>query len=173
MIAEFPAMRTDRLLLRPLREADRRTVIEIQTDPRTNRFNPNPPDLDETVGKFEHWLSHWAEYGFGYVAVIERETGEFLGIGGLQVRDFAGEDVLNLYYRFRPSAWGKGYASEMATTVVDWAEREVPKRPVVISVAHDNVPSIRVAERLGFTDYIESQYDGTLSRHYRREWPKN
>jgi RimJ/RimL family protein N-acetyltransferase len=173
MIAEFPSTHTDRLLLRPLRESDRQTVISIQTDPRTNVFNPNPPDLDETVGKFEHWLAHWAEYGFGYLAVIERETGEFLGIGGVQVRDFAGEEVLNLYYRFQPSAWGKGYASEMAAAVVDWAEREVPKRPVVISVALSNEPSLRVVERLGFTDYVESVYDGALSRHYRRKWPKH
>jgi RimJ/RimL family protein N-acetyltransferase len=169
MIAELTELRTARLLLRPLAEADRRTVLEIQTDPRTNQFNPRPPSEAEAFSKFDHWLTHWAEYGFGYLAVIETATGAFLGIAGPQIRDFAGELMLNLYYRFHPSAWGQGFATETAAAVVDWAERELPRYPVLISVAVDNKPSIKVAERLGFTHYTESEYDGALSRHYRRD----
>ncbi|WP_158888304.1 GNAT family N-acetyltransferase [Amycolatopsis anabasis] len=168
MITEFTEIRTERLVLRPLREADRPTVLEIQTDPRTNEFNPRPPTVEETEQKFAYWLDHWRRYGFGYLVVLEAATGKVLGLGGVQVRQHAGADVLNLYYRFRPAAWGQGYASEMAAAVVDWAERELPERPVLISISVGNKPSIRVAERLGFTCFLEDMYDGALSRHYRK-----
>ena len=81
----------------------------------------------------------WAEDGFGYVAVIEAATGEFTGVGGVQLREFDGEKILNLYYRFRPEFWGRGYASEMAAAVVGWAERELPRYPVQITVGVANV----------------------------------
>jgi RimJ/RimL family protein N-acetyltransferase len=165
---EFADIRTPRLVLRPLAEADRANVLEIQNDPRANRFNPHPPTAGETHRKFTYWLTHWREFGFGYLAVVETGSEELIGVSGVQLRDHAGEQMLNLYYRLRPSAWGHGFASEAAAATVDWAERELPQYPVIISVAVDNTPSLRVAERLGFSRYVEADYDGALSRHYRR-----
>jgi RimJ/RimL family protein N-acetyltransferase len=159
---------TMRLLLRALRKSDERAVLEIQNDPRTNEFNPHPPSEAVTRRKLREWLRHWAEQGYGYLAITETGADQIIGIGGVQARQFHGEKVLNLYYRFRPSAWEKGYASEATAAIVEWAEREIPERPVVISVNVLNKPSWRVAERLGFTTFVEEQYDGALSRHYRR-----
>lgn len=38
----------------------------------------------------------------------------------------------------------------MARAAVEWAEREGPGAPVVVITTRDNLPSIRLAERLGF-----------------------
>jgi len=38
---------------------------------------------------------------------------------------------------------------------------------VLASVSVDNKPSLRVAERLGLTEYTEEFYEGAFSRHYR------
>ncbi len=165
---------TERLVLRPFVEADRQAVVDIQTDPRTNRFNPDPPDVAGTLLVFDSWLAHWAEFGYGYLAVRERGSPEVpdgadvIGMTGVRVRDFHGEKVLNLAYRFRPSAWGKGYAEEATRAAVEWAEREVAGVPVLISVAVANKPSLRVVEKLGFREYVEEDYEGALSRHFRR-----
>jgi RimJ/RimL family protein N-acetyltransferase len=164
---ELADLRTERLFLRALHENDERAVLEIQTDPRTNEFN-RPLSAAETTRKLRDWLRHWAQHGYGYLAITEAGADEILGLGGVQAREFHGEKVLNLYYRFRPSAWGKGYASEAAAAIIEWAERELPERPVVISVNVRNRPSRRVIERLGFTNFVEEQYDGALTRHYRR-----
>ncbi|MDR2986028.1 MAG: GNAT family N-acetyltransferase [Nocardiopsaceae bacterium] len=165
---------TERLVLRRFLEADRQAVVEIQCDPETNRFNPSPPDVATTHTTFDSWLAHWEEFGFGYLAVRERDRPEsadgsdLIGVAGVRRREFRGEQVLNLAYRFRPSAWGKGYALESSRAAVEWAEREIPEIPVLISVNVTNVPSLRVAEKLGFTNYDEEEYDGALSRHFRR-----
>ncbi|SDX66737.1 Protein N-acetyltransferase, RimJ/RimL family [Amycolatopsis xylanica] len=168
MTIKFGDLATARLLLRQVRETDRQAVVEIQTDPEANRFHPEPPDEQAAVKELGNWLEHWTEYGYGYVAVLEAGSDEIIGIGGIRHRRFHGRRVLNLYYRFRPSAWGKGYALETARAIVDWAERELPEFPVVISAAEVNEPSWRLAERLGFTDYVVEPYAGLMTRHYRR-----
>jgi RimJ/RimL family protein N-acetyltransferase len=164
----FTDIETDRLLLRPLHEADRQAMVDIHTDPRTNRFHPDPPDVPRASAMFSEWLAHWAEHGFGYPAVLERGGTEVIGMCGVRLREFHGGKVLNLGYRFRPSAWGKGYAVEAGEAVLEWCARELPSVPVLASVSIANKPSLRVAERLGFTEYTEEMYDGAMSRHYRR-----
>ena len=174
MVGGVTEIVTERLVLRHFVEADRQAVVEIQCDPDTNRHNPRPPDTGTTLAMFDSWLEHWETYGYGYLAVREQgrpEAGDgsdVIGMTGVRHREFRGEKVLNLAYRFRPTAWGKGYAVEAARAAVEWAEREIPAIPVLISVAVTNTPSLRVVEKLGFTEYVEEEYDGAVSRHFRR-----
>ncbi|MBB2936189.1 RimJ/RimL family protein N-acetyltransferase [Amycolatopsis bartoniae] len=164
----FSEIRTERLLLRRLTEADRADVVRIQTDPRTNVHHPRPPDEEESDAKFDSWLDDWATHGFGYLPV-RALSGQVLGVGGLQLRVFGAEEVLNLYYRFLPEAWGRGYATEMAEAVIAWAEEAVPEYPVQISVSVTNQPSLNVAKRLGFATFAETLHEGAITRHFRRD----
>ncbi|PRX49255.1 RimJ/RimL family protein N-acetyltransferase [Prauserella shujinwangii] len=163
----LPEIRTRRLILRRFREADLPSVLEVQADPAAHPFDEAPaPGAARML--FSLWQRHWAEHGFGYVAVVEIATGKLIGLGGVQVKDLHGEPVLNLYYRFRPSAWGKGYAPEMALPIVEWAEREIPGRPVVIVTNSRNTPAQRVAEKLGFRKWKDDLYEGVPAAYYRR-----
>ncbi|WP_409185489.1 GNAT family N-acetyltransferase [Amycolatopsis sp. VS8301801F10] len=165
---------TERLVLRDFVETDRQAVVEIETDPETNRHTSRPSDAATVHVTFDSWLEHWARFGYGYLAVRERGPdsaagADVIGMTGVRNREFRGEKVLNLAYRFRPSAWGKGYAIEAARAALRWAEREIPAIPVLISVSATNAPSLRVVEKLGFEDYVEEVgEDGTVSRHFRR-----
>ncbi|RZQ59351.1 GNAT family N-acetyltransferase [Amycolatopsis suaedae] len=167
MTVDWADIRTERLLLRPLRPEDRADVVEIQSNPDANRYNPDPPTRAQASKQLESWLHHWDQHGFGYLAVVEQASGRIIGVGGVQHKVLTDEKALNLYYRFLPDAWGKGYATEMASAVVEWAERELPW-PVIITVALINKPSLRVAEKLGFANYEEIEYEGLPSRNYRR-----
>ncbi|WP_073485235.1 GNAT family N-acetyltransferase [Streptoalloteichus hindustanus] len=143
-------IRTERLVLRRIGEADLTAMIEVHGDPETNRHNPTGPAGPEEVR--EHlvaWQRDWARHGIGYWAIEVATTGEVVGFGGLRLFEFDGRPALNLYYRFRPSAWGRGYATEMARAAVDWAHGVRPE-PVVIRTATTNAAAARVAERLGF-----------------------
>jgi RimJ/RimL family protein N-acetyltransferase len=58
---------------------------------------------------------------------------------------------LNLYYRFRPEAWGRGLATALAQRAVAFAGVVLGRREDVFArVRPDNRPSIRVLERAGF-----------------------
>lgn len=168
MTGQFEEIRTARLVLRRLTDADRDAVVSLQCDPRTYEHTP-APTREEAAAKFESWLRDWEDHVFCYLPVCSRESGELVGVGGLQLREFGGEMILNLYYRFKPDEWGKGYATEMATAVIAWADRQMPEHPVQISVNVANQPSLNVAKRLGFLTYVESLHKGRLTRHFRRE----
>src|SRR5258708_39837118 len=73
----------------------------------------------------------------------------FIGFGGVEHRVWRERDVLNLYYRFTPSAWGQGYATELARIAVSLARTYLSQWPVVARTRANNIPSIRTAERAG------------------------
>ncbi|MCZ4518026.1 GNAT family N-acetyltransferase [Rhodococcus ruber] len=163
----FTDIETTRLILRPLRDEDRLAMVELHTDPRTTRFQSDPPDVAQVDLLVDSWLAHWTEHGYGYCAVSTRASPDVIGLAGVRVRDFHDERVLNLAYRFSPEVWGRGYAAEAAQAIVDWRARTLPWVPLVASVNVANERSGRVAERVGFTEYTEEFYDGAHSRHYR------
>ncbi|MGO1051768.1 GNAT family N-acetyltransferase [Crossiella sp. CA198] len=150
LLSDPPAVvRTERLLLRQVQDADLPTVVGIQCDPAANEFNTSLPTPAQAAELLAGWLREWAEHGIGYWAIVHAGTGETIGLGGLSVRRIAGEDGFNLYYRFRPSAWGHGYATEMARAALDWAARAAPDRPVLVVTVPENTAAKRVAAKLG------------------------
>src|SRR6478735_6035193 len=78
---------TKRLLARKPTPDDRATYHSHFTQPEVERWlrpSPLPPFdaqvIDELiVGDF----THWADHGFGPWVLVDRETGEFAGRGGL------------------------------------------------------------------------------------------
>lgn len=72
-----------------------------------------------------------------------------IGIGGIRRDYWQEQEVLNLYYRFSPRAWGHGYATEVAQAAVQIARRYLPNVPLVARIRPANTPSIRVVERIG------------------------
>ncbi|MFC0433172.1 GNAT family N-acetyltransferase [Kutzneria buriramensis] len=152
-------LRTERLLLRRLRAEDLPTVTEIQGDREANRHNPLGTASPARIAQqLRCWVADWAEHGIGYWLVVDAASEGAVGIGGLRRIEHDGEPALNLFYRFRPAAWGRGLALEMARAAVGWAERRDPGVPVVVITTRDNLPSIRLAERLGFREAGRDPY---------------
>jgi RimJ/RimL family protein N-acetyltransferase len=172
VVDELAEIRTARLALRRFRDQDLPTVLELQADPAAHPHEPRPTGEHEAKVLFAGWQRHWDEHGFGYVAVLEAHSRRFVGIGGVQTKELDGEPVLNLYYRFRPMMWGRGYAPEMASAVIEWAEREMPERAVVIITSTGNIPARRVADKLGFQEYRQGYYRGAQASYYRRGSPR-
>ncbi|MEV4109154.1 GNAT family N-acetyltransferase [Nonomuraea sp. NPDC049695] len=158
-------VQTARLLLSRVTPDDLAAVHEIHSDPRTNVYNPAgpTPDLESSRAMLDLWLADWAERGLGYWAARAKGEPEVLGFGGLRHALLGGEHVLNLYYRFRPSAWGHGYAGEL----VEAALRIGKDLGTVVAVIRDiNEPSHRVAERAGMRKDRTIPYGGVPSDVY-------
>lgn len=158
---------TKHLLLRPPRPDDLDAVFEIHGDPSTNRFNPAGPlrSGEEGRRRLSSWIEHWEEHGFGYWAVAEKARPErVIGFGGIVFKEIAGERLTNLYFRFRPEAWGKGYAGEMAGAARSLAFETLGLSEIAATVRPSNAPSIRVLERLGMvhSGEIEDEWGRSL-----------
>lgn len=140
-----------RLILRRPLEADVNSVFEIHGDPETNLFNPNGPhpNLEKSKQVLEEWLAHWRQKGFGYWTVIAKETSQVVGFGGFKIEEVESQPLLHLYYRFRPSAWGSGFATEMSQAAIDHIKGMCQGMSLHAIINSENAPSIKVAERLG------------------------
>jgi RimJ/RimL family protein N-acetyltransferase len=103
----------------------------------------------------------------GYWLVRISATDQLIGIGGGSSSELDDRPAINIYYRFRPMARGKGYASELLTATVEFLTRVGPDQPMVIITDPDNKPSIVLAERNGFTQYKIGEHRGRPSRFFR------
>jgi len=142
-------LRTTRLSLRRPTADDVDAILAVHSDPRACAHNPSDAlaTRAEAEDLYQRWDNHWLRHGFGYWVVGESQ--ETLGFCGVKFMRMPERPVLNLFYRFAPSAWGRGFASEAATAVVRWVTANVSDHPVIARVRPDNVASQRVAVKAG------------------------
>jgi [ribosomal protein S5]-alanine N-acetyltransferase len=143
---------TDRLILRRPTAADAQSVFAIYGDPATNVFNPFGPhaDLEKSREVLDGWIAHWAARGFGQWAIATQQAPDsIIGFGGVAYRKYLDTHALNLGYRLAASAWGQGYATELAQAALSHALDELHEPEVFAIVRPSNAPSIRVLEKIG------------------------
>jgi len=147
----FGEIHTERLILRRPRAEDAAAMFAIHGDPATHKYAPNGPvpDFATSEKELHSWLQQWQDDGYGYWTVILSSANEIIGFGGVRQLERNERNVLNLYYRFTPSAWGHGYATEMALEAVTLSRKYLPHLPVTARVRPGNVASMRVAEHAG------------------------
>jgi RimJ/RimL family protein N-acetyltransferase len=154
---------TRRLLARRPIPEDRAAYHAHFTHPVVERWLRPPPlppfearVLDELV---EGDCAHWADHGFGPWVLIEKESGEFAGRGGLAWTSVEETACVELPWSIEPSLHGKGLATEAARAAVDRA-RELRFEEVVALVLPANLASRRVAEKVGFEEAGEVTHAG-------------
>lgn len=141
--------RTERLTLRHLAPADAPHIHALLTDVD---FFANIGDrgvrtlADAEAALAERYIPAYAQDGIGMFAVIDRASGDWLGMAGLV--DRPGLDHTDIGYAFLPAARGRGVALEAARAVLDWAKAH-GIAPVVAIVDPGNVRSIAILDRLG------------------------
>src|SRR5438045_3039872 len=75
---------TERLRLRPHRLEDFEELAAIWADPAVVRFiGGKPLNREESWARLLRYAGHWALMGFGFWAVEERDSGEYVGDVGL------------------------------------------------------------------------------------------
>ena len=92
-------------------------------------------------------VASYAKNGFGLYLVELKESGESMGMCGL-IRRNTLKDV-DIGYAFLPKFWSKGYAFEAALVMKKYAQDELGLKHLVAVVDPENLPSIRLLEKLG------------------------
>jgi RimJ/RimL family protein N-acetyltransferase len=171
LIADRPLLTSPRLLLRAPRKEDAGAIAALANDwevaRRLTRL-PHPYTLDDAVFFLEEIVPK------ELVWIIE-SSAELVGVAGLTV-DADGTSV-ELGYWLGRAFWGHGYATEAAGLVIDYAfdragaracpakvgtgfaKKDMLKQKVSVVTAGcftDNVRSLRVLRKLGFTIKGES-----------------
>ena len=146
-------LETERLVLRRFTPADADLLVELYSDPDVMRFisggRPTPREeiQDDILPRFLGYYERFA--GYGYWAAIEKSTGEFVGWFHFRPRGGSDPEEVELGYRLRPSAWGKGYATEGSRALIAKGFSEFGVQRVVASTMAVNLASRRVMEKAG------------------------
>jgi ribosomal-protein-alanine N-acetyltransferase len=127
------------------------------------------PQSDDYVARA---VQHWAETGYGKWAVEVPGVAPFIGAVGLSRVKFEASftPAVEVAWRLHRSYWARGYATEAARAAIDDGFTRVGLGEIVAMTASGNIPSQRVAERLGMMRTIEFDHPavaeaGPLRRH--------
>lgn len=165
---------TKRLILRGYTHADFDALFEILSDPETMQHYPQPYNEEQTRHWIEWNLQNYSEYGFGLWAVVLKETGEFIGDCGITIQNIDGELLPEIGYHIHKKYWRKGFGSEAARAVRDWAFENTEYDCLYSYMKYTNVGSYSTAEANGMKrvkEYLDEK--NKISYAYaitREEW---
>src|SRR4051812_17358417 len=146
---------TEHLRLRRPVPDDLPAFTALHGDPRTYAHAPaSMPTPAQCRERLASYLLDWEEFGFGYLAVEELDSGRLVGWGG--VRLTMTPRTLNLYYRLAHNALGRGYGRELARAIVAAAHEELPDHTVRATVKRHNHASMAPALAAGLAEVGEA-----------------
>ena len=163
-----PVLETKRLILRPFRQDDARTVFECwESDPDVAKymFWTSHNDIEKTkewilfeLGQIEK--EHWFRF-----AIVKKETDELIGT----VLIYYEEEVQcwEIGYNLGKKYWGKGYTTEAMKKVIEFAADNLNLSEIVGRYAKENPASGNVMRKLGFQYEKDITYecnDGMVKR---------
>ncbi len=167
-----PVLETERLILRGHTIDDHAACSALWGHPEVTRHIGGRPSTPEEVwSRILRYVGHWQMLGFGYFAVVERESGKLIGEVGLADfrRDIVPKlDVPEAGWVFHPDWHGKGLAREAVSALLDWADKREMGRLVCL-IDPGNAASIGLAQRLGFTETARADYHGNQSLVLHRD----
>ena len=143
-------LETERLILQQVSTKDAEFILALLNEPS---FIQNIGDRgvrtlnDARAYILDRLVASYKNHGFGMYLVILRETGASTGLCGLVRRD--GLDDVDIGYAFLPHYWSKGYATEAALAVKEYAKNSIGLKRLVGITDPDNIGSSRVLEKLG------------------------
>ncbi|MGL4235337.1 GNAT family N-acetyltransferase [Tabrizicola sp.] len=155
LAAQLPVIETTRLRLRAPMLTDFDAWAEVLCGPASPHLG-GPFDRDDAFTEFAACCGTWLLRGHGPWTVERNTDGEILGF--VLIGFEPGDQEPELGYLFRPTAEGRGYATEAATAARNHAFATLGLDRLVSYIAPGNAPSIRVAERLGAVR--EGEVDG-------------
>lgn len=149
--AEGRVLETERLVLRRLTVDDAAFVLRLLNEPSWLRFigDRGVRTLEDARRYIlEGPVDMYERLGFGiYATTLKEDDKAPIGICGLVKR--AGLDDVDIGFALLPEHWGKGYASEAAAAVMDYAKGVVGLKRVVAITSLDNETSARLLGKIG------------------------
>jgi RimJ/RimL family protein N-acetyltransferase len=146
---------TERLFLRTPQLDDAPELLEAFGDPQAMRYigDGSTTDLAGSEQAVRRWLDRWDAWGIGMFVVERLEDSRVLGRAGFlrwdpETWEIGGAET-ELGWGLAREHWGRGYATEAALALRDWAFGQHGLTRLISLIQHGNERSARVAEKVG------------------------
>ncbi|MFJ4141666.1 GNAT family N-acetyltransferase [Pseudomonas sp. NPDC089734] len=161
-------LHTARLLIRELSAADTSALAAILGDEQVMRYSVRGVLSEQSTGEFVQGSIHCYDTdGFGPMAVIEKASSRLVGFCGLNAERVDGAREVEIGYRLGTSFWGQGLASEAVQAILQHGFGTLRLPSIIAIVQPENVASVNVLRKAGFSGFIHSQYHRLGVRIYR------
>lgn len=162
-LQSLPEIETERLLLRQitLSDSDGRDSLEFINDYSVYRFwglydeNRDKDKSNRPIKKIHldyHYNETMKEYKAGkeLTWLIQLKNSNKV-IGEIVLYDFMLKKQADIGYRLNKKYWNQGYGTEAARAIIQFAFDSLNLERLQIRCFKNNYPSVRIAEKLGFT----------------------
>lgn len=161
-MASFPALASERLLLRQFVLADATQVQRLAGEKEIARFTTLPHPYED--GMAESWIEKQHEnYASGHIinfAIVQKQGEQLIGSIGLTLNAEHSRGELGFWIGV--PFWGQGYCTEAARQIVDFGFSTLNLHRIYALHYGRNTGSGRVMQKLGMT------YEGKQRQHYQR-----
>lgn len=143
-------LETKRLIIYTPELADFDNLFALQSDADVMKYiGQGVRTHTEVITGLEKAIAHQKKYGFSLGCVFEKETGAFVGRAGLiyLAYDETQPDI-EVGYALTKAAWSKGYATELAKSLIDWGFHHIHVKRLVAVINPENDRSRRVLEKV-------------------------
>lgn len=151
-IAGDIVLETNRLILRRITQSDAPLQDRILNTPTVMAHLGGVKELHEIEAKHARVMANQARYGFGFMMMIEKATGDLVGHAGMKLVDNplapnVGDHEIG--WLVREDRWRRGYAFEAMRAIIEWAFTRFDPDHLVALTSEANTGSWRLMEKLG------------------------
>lgn len=144
---------SNRLGFRNWRSDDLDAFAKMNADEAVMEHFPKTLSKEEVKDLIKRLKEHFDKNGFTYYATEILETGEFIGMIGLAFQQYKTKftPAIDIGWRLKKSAWGKGYATEGARRCIEYAFDELNIDKIISVCVIENTKSEKVMKKIGMT----------------------
>jgi len=151
-------LETERCILRELSLADMDELFALYEGEGIGKFTETLYPYEEEKEFQRAYINNmYRFFGYGMWLIFSKETGKMIGRAGLEHREYHEKIELELGYLIGTQYQRQGYAEEVCKAILDYAKENTSFERINCVIAKENLPSIRLAEKLGF--YHAEDYD--------------
>jgi [ribosomal protein S5]-alanine N-acetyltransferase len=156
---------TERLALCAYEPDDAAVLFAFMSNASAMRFTYIASSVASCHERLQRYEDSRPTLGYAPWVVREKEGRQVVGWGGLSIDPEEPEWGIEVSYSFSPSAWGKGYATELVSFCCSHAFEVVGATSLQAFAMPENRASLRVLEKCGF-GYVRFVPD--LKRNFYR-----
>jgi RimJ/RimL family protein N-acetyltransferase len=142
-----PTLETERLRLRGWRQSDFEPFAAYYADPDTAAFVGGTCSRNDAWRRMAAYAGHWTLRGYGFWAVEEKSTNQFVGYAGLWFPEGWPEPEVG--WGLLKAGQGKGFATEASLRAREYGFSTIGFKTLISFIDLKNTASRAVAERMG------------------------
>lgn len=145
--------KSKRLGFRDWLESDLDELVKMNSDEEVMEYFPKTLTKKESEKLFERLKLHYQNNRYTYFATEILANSQFIGFIGLAFQEYQTEytPAVDIGWRLKKSAWGKGFATEGAKRCLEYGFKELNINEIISVCTTNNYKSENVMKKIGMT----------------------